>query len=67
MSGRSPPPSTCGFGRADVIGTYIVKDRVREGTTDEMIDAAYLAWAADVGDGRSSILVAEASGDGERA
>ena len=49
------------FGRAEVIGTYTAQDRVHEGTTDEMIDAAYLAWAADVGEGRTSILVAEAS------
>ncbi|KAB7743103.1 relaxase domain-containing protein [Nostocoides sp. F2B08] len=49
------------FGRTEVIGTYLAKDRVREGSTDEMMDAAYLAWAADVQGGRSSILVAEAS------
>jgi hypothetical protein len=49
------------FGRTEVIGTYLAKDRVRDGSTDEMMDAAYLAWAADVKDGRSSILVAEAS------
>lgn len=49
------------FGRTEVIGTYLVKDRVREGSTDEMMDAAYLAWAADTRGGRSSILVAEAS------
>jgi hypothetical protein len=49
------------FGRTEVIATYLAKDRVREGSTDQMMDAAYLAWAADVQDGRSSILVAEAS------
>ena len=38
----------------------MAKDRVQEGTTDEMMDAAYLAWAADVKGGRTSILVAEA-------
>ena len=53
------------FGRAEVIGTYVRQDRVREGTTDEMMDAAYLAWAADVKDGRTSILVAEAIGHGD--
>lgn len=47
-------------GRADVISTYIAEDRVREGTTDDMMDAAYVAWATDVKDGRTSILVAEA-------
>jgi hypothetical protein len=49
------------FGRAEVIGTYVAKDRVHEGTTDEMMDAAYLAWTADVKEGRTSILVAEAT------
>lgn len=48
-------------GRAEVISTYIVRERVHEGTTDEMMDAAYVAWAADVQEGRTSILVAEAS------
>ncbi|WP_415093472.1 MobF family relaxase [Nocardioides sp.] len=49
------------FGRAEVIGTYVEMDRVQQGTTDEMMDAAYLAWAADVKDGRTSLLVAEAT------
>ncbi|MAS54083.1 MAG: conjugal transfer protein [Pimelobacter sp.] len=49
------------FGRAEVISTYVAKDRVQEGTTDEMMDAAYLAWTADVKEGRTSILVAEAT------
>ncbi len=48
------------FGRAEVISTYMAKDRLQEGTTDEMMDAAYLAWAANVAEGRTSILVAEA-------
>lgn len=48
-------------GRAEVISTYAAHERVREGTTDEMMDAAYLAWASDVQEGRTSILVAEAS------
>lgn len=48
------------FGRTEVIGTYIHHDRVREGTTDQMIDAAYLAWSSDVRSALSTILVAEA-------
>jgi conjugative relaxase-like TrwC/TraI family protein len=48
-------------GRTDVIGTYVRHDRVREGTTDEMMDAAYAAWTDDVRSGRTSILVAEAT------
>ena len=49
------------FGRDAVIGTYIRHDRVHEGTTEEMMDAAYLAWAADIAEARTSILVAEAT------
>ena len=49
------------FGRTEVISTYVQRDRVREGTTDEMMDAAYLAWSDDVRAGRAAILVAEAT------
>lgn len=49
------------FGRTDVISTYLRHDRVREGSTDEMMDAGYLAWSADVQNGLSSILIAEAT------
>jgi hypothetical protein len=48
-------------GRTDVISTYVRHDRVREGTTEEMMDAAYAAWRDDVRAGRASILVAEAT------
>ncbi|MFO6453037.1 MULTISPECIES: MobF family relaxase [unclassified Aeromicrobium] len=50
------------FGRQSVLGTYIRHNRVREGTTAQMIDAAYLAWRADVRSGRESILVTESTG-----
>ncbi|WP_231252710.1 AAA family ATPase, partial [Nocardioides furvisabuli] len=49
------------FGRVEVVGTYAQRDRVREGTTDEMVDAAYLAWSDDVQAGRAAILVADAT------
>nr|WP_246057084.1 MobF family relaxase [Nocardioides eburneiflavus] len=48
-------------GRTDVISTYVRHDRVREGSTEEMMDAAYAAWRDDVRSGRASILVAEAT------
>ncbi|HYO32524.1 MAG TPA: hypothetical protein VES21_06715 [Nocardioidaceae bacterium] len=48
-------------GRTDVIGTYVRHDRVREGTTEQMIDAAYAAWRADVRAGRASVLVTDAT------
>ena len=49
------------FGRTEIIDTYVQHDRVLEGTTDAMMDAAYLAWSEDVRTGRAAILVAEAT------
>lgn len=49
------------LGRTDVIGTYVRHGRVREGTTEEMMDAAYAAWRDDVRSGRTTILVADAA------
>jgi len=48
-------------GRVDAIGIYSREKRLREGTTDEMIDAAYLAWRADAQAGLASVLVTESS------
>lgn len=47
-------------GDSDVIGTYIRNDRVRDGNTDAMTDAAYDAWRHDTQAGLSSVLVTEA-------
>ncbi|MFE5291844.1 MobF family relaxase [Isoptericola sp. NPDC056618] len=44
-----------------IIDKYETHGRIREGSTDEMVDAAYNAWRHDVGTGRASILVTEAS------
>jgi len=49
------------FGRTEVIDTYLCHNRVREGTTAEMIDAAYAGWRADVQAGLASVLVTEAT------
>ncbi|WP_460808590.1 MobF family relaxase [Nocardioides salsibiostraticola] len=49
------------FGRSEVIGTYERRDRIREGTTAEMIDAAYAAWRADTRSGLESVLITEAT------
>ncbi len=47
-------------GDTDVIGTYVREDRVREGNTDAMTDAAYDAWRHDIQAGLASVLVTEA-------
>ena len=49
------------FGRTEGIVTYLHHDRVREGTTAEMIDAAYAAWRSDLRTGLASVLVTEAT------
>ena len=48
-------------GDVEVIPTYARKERIREGTTDEMLDTAYEAWRADVLAGKASVLVTESS------
>jgi len=48
-------------GRASAIDTYVRHHRIHEGTTAEMIDAAYLAWRTDIHAGRQSILVTEST------
>ena len=47
-------------GDTDIIATYLRHDRVREGSTDAMTDAAYDAWRRDIKAGLSSVLVTEA-------
>ena len=48
-------------GRTKVISTYFRHERVREGLHDDMVDAAYLSWRADLQAGRSSVLVTEST------
>lgn len=45
----------------DVIATYAHQDRLRDGTTDQMVDAAYLAWRSDTINGRASVLIADSA------
>lgn len=49
-------------GDTDAVDTYLRNGRVREGSTDQMLDAAYAAWREDVGNGVQSILVTESTG-----
>lgn len=44
-----------------VIDQYETRGRIREGSTDEMVDAAYTAWRRDTEHGRASILVTEST------
>jgi conjugative relaxase-like TrwC/TraI family protein len=48
-------------GEVEVISTYALQKRIREGLTDEMLDQAYEAWRADSEEGKASILVAESA------
>ena len=50
-------------GEVQAISTYARHKRIREGVTDEMLDAAYVAWRADCAAGRASILVTESARD----
>lgn len=50
-------------GDVQVISTYARQKRIREGLTEEMVDAAYVAWRADCAAGRASILVTESARD----
>lgn len=50
-------------GDVQVISAYARHKRIREGLTDEMVDAAYVAWRADCAAGRASILVTESARD----
>lgn len=46
-------------GRLEAVTAYARHDRLRDGTTEEMLDAAYTAWMKDQTIGRASILVTE--------
>ncbi|WP_207085032.1 MobF family relaxase [Nocardioides sp. S5] len=50
-------------GDVQVISAYARHKRIREGLTDEMVDAAYVAWRADCAAGRASIFVTESVRD----
>lgn len=48
-------------GRTQVIDTYISHGRVLDGDTEEMIDAAYTAWRADMLAGKTTVLVTDSN------
>lgn len=48
-------------GRADVIDTYDTNNRVRDGGTEAMLDAAYDAWCTDLLAGKATVLVSDSN------
>ena len=57
--------ATLGLRRGDpaALEFYDANDRIRSGNRDAMLETAYEAWAADVRDGRTSVLVAATGTD----
>lgn len=48
-------------GQTDAIDQYIAHDRVVEGSTEAMADAAYAAWRLDTRAGKASLLISESN------
>ncbi|TFD79277.1 MobF family relaxase [Cryobacterium fucosi] len=48
-------------GHTDVIDTYDAHSRVRDGGTEEILDAAYDGWRVDVLAGKATVLVADSN------
>jgi conjugative relaxase-like TrwC/TraI family protein len=48
-------------GEPEVIATYAREDRIRQGSTDQMLDAAYQSWRTDLALGKASILLTESA------
>ena len=48
-------------GNPDVIDRYAAHDRLHDGSTEEMADAAYEAWRADIRSGKSTVLISDSN------
>ncbi len=48
-------------GHTEVIDTYVHHERIQEGETETMIDAAYSAWRIDRQAGRATVLVTDSN------
>jgi conjugative relaxase-like TrwC/TraI family protein len=48
-------------GDAESIDHYVANDRIREGSTETMADAAYEGWRADVRAGKATVLVSDST------
>lgn len=65
FSDRDEAAATLGLRQGDVraLDFYTNGDRIRAGSRDTMLEDAYDAWATDVRDGRTSVLLASATQD----
>jgi conjugative relaxase-like TrwC/TraI family protein len=48
-------------GRLEAISAYARRHRLRDGTTEDMLQAAYAAWSGDQANGLATILVADST------
>ncbi|MDJ0378496.1 MobF family relaxase [Cryobacterium sp. PH31-L1] len=48
-------------GNPDVIDRYAAHDRLHDGSTEEMADAAYEAWRVDIRSGKSTVLISDSN------
>lgn len=48
-------------GHTDIIDTYDEHQRIVDGDTEDMIDAAYAAWRSDLVAGRATVLVSDSN------
>jgi len=48
-------------GRPEAIDLYAAHDRIRNGASDDMTDAAFAAWRADSHAGRRSVLISDSN------
>ncbi|MET0714338.1 MAG: MobF family relaxase [Mycetocola sp.] len=48
-------------GDPDAIDLYVAHDRVRDGSTEAMADAAFEAWRADGRSGKASVLISDSN------
>lgn len=46
-------------GRPEAVDAYLIHERVTDGDTEDMIDAAYQAWRDDTQAGKASVLVTD--------
>ena len=56
--GKPTPPCSCASATTPSSTPTPQHDRLRAGDHDEMLDAAYLAWQADLDAGRASVMIA---------